>query len=153
MSGVSRTLAVVSVVLGLQVTSMGRLPPFEALYGVDALSALLDVKTAHQEPITQALKLVFKRYNMHAGRFGVLRMDRQGWHRVVNDAGLAWDQERRRGGKALDRPYQQDDAPWTRKHQTKSVRCEFPRCIEAIGPHLFCSVSGAPLLALLVSKL
>lgn len=82
----------------------------------------MNLKTAHQEPITQALKLVFKRYNTFAGRFGALRMDRKGWHKVVSDAGLYWDQERRRGGKALDRPFQADDVPWTSAHHTKTVR-------------------------------
>jgi hypothetical protein len=115
---------------------MGRLPPFSALRPVDPCATLLDLKNAHQEPITQALKLVFKRYNIFAGRFGVLRMDRKGWHKVVSDAGLVWDQERRRGGKALDRPFQPDDVPWTSAHHTKSVRPAFRRaCISTKRAH------------------
>ena len=107
----------------LQVVSMGMLPPWKApTVRQNPWPVILAIKSAHQDPVIMALKVVFKRYNNWARRFGTTRMDRQGWQKLVSDAGLTWDQERRRGAKLYDRPHQMDDVPWSSSHNSHMVR-------------------------------
>ena len=83
---------------------------------------------AHGDSVTRALKVVFRRYNLESRRFGASRMDRQGWHCVVHDAGLMWEQDRRRGALVFQKPNRQDGLPRVNSRHCKDEAVVRPDC-------------------------
>lgn len=97
-----------------QVVSFGHMPPLcpGLPQGLpQPASTLRALHCASGDSVPRALKVVFRRFNLHGSRFGASRMDRKGWHRVVHDAGLVWEQDRRRGALLFQRPRRQDSLP------------------------------------------